>query len=95
MSIAASRQRYTVYDADFQANVLDVASTNGFALPSFTKRVVLNKLMKDYKNIGAFQQADSIANFALNNIGHAQFSLIDWKNQGVKQLLIGGMAYTS
>lgn len=71
-----------IYDVDFQTNVLDVAQTMGYAIPPLEKRLLLNRLMKDMKDIGFFQIQDTLANFALGITGFEQFRMIDWKKTG-------------
>lgn len=71
-----------IYDVDFQTNVLDVAQTMGYAIPPLEKRLLLNRLMVDMKNIGFFQIQDTLSNFALGIAGFEQFRMIDWKKTG-------------
>src|SRR5690606_19425137 len=70
------------YDVDFQTNVLDVAQTMGYAIPSLEKRMFLDQLMRGMKDIGFFQLQDTLANFALGISGFEQFRMIDWKLTG-------------
>lgn len=92
-AIAASRLRSIVYDTDFQTNVLDVAQTAGYSIPPFSTRVILNRLMKDMKNIGFYQLQDTIANFAVGDPFYSSFSIIDWKKTGNIYTPYGGLIY--
>ena len=82
------------YDVDFQTNVLDVAQTMGYAIPPLEKRLLLNRLMKDMKDIGFFQIQDTLTNFALGITGFEQFRMIDWKKTGNVYTPYGGLIYT-
>lgn len=83
------------WDADFQTNVLDVATTNGYLKPSFSTLAAANQLMKDLKSIGLYSLLDTFANFTLNNQYVGSFSLIDWKRTGVLYTTYGGLTYSS
>lgn len=81
------------YDMDFQVNVVDVAVANGFTLPSSTILGYLNQHMLDLKSSGVWNTLDAYAYFALNDTSLWQFSIIDWKRNGVIYTSHGGMAY--
>lgn len=82
-----------IYDVDFQTNVLDVAQTMGYAIPPLENRWLLNRLMKDMKDIGFFQIQDTLANFALGITGYEQFMMIDWKKTGNIYTPYGGLTF--
>lgn len=82
-----------IYDVDFHTNVLDVAQTMGYAIPPLEKRLLLNRLMVDMKNIGFFQIQDTLSNFALGITGFEQFRMIDWKKIGNIYTPYGGLIY--
>jgi len=84
--IAASYVRQDiVYDVDFQTNVLDVISTNGYPMPPRSRRVAANWLMLQLKDpaIDLFDSVDTLALFAWGNPAYYQASLIDWKRTNV------------
>ena len=82
------------YDTDFQTNVLDVAASLKFLLPEKGTCIALDKFMRILKFHGVFQILDTFANFALNNAGLSNFSLIDWKRTGIQYNPQGGVYYT-
>jgi len=85
----------TVYDTDFQTNVLDVAQVNEFEIPPISLLREMNWLMKGMKNIGFYQIQDTLANFALGISGYEQFRMIDWKQTGNIYTPYGGLIYNS
>lgn len=83
----------TIYDVDFQTNVLDVAQTNGIPIPPLVVRNRLNTLMIGKKNIGMYQLNDTLSNFALGISGYEMFRMIDWKKTGNIYTPYGGLIY--
>lgn len=82
------------YDADFEANVLQVAIDNSFYLPSTNILKQANALMLAYKANGTFATRDTLTLFAWNDVNCDELSLIDWKRNGVLYTISGGMVYT-
>ena len=83
------------YRPNFQTNVLDVASSLGYTMPDAARLRYLNDRFKGMEDNGMYAEADSIAQFALNNTSLSSFSLIDWKRTGVLYTISGGMTYTA
>ena len=81
-----------VWDTDFQ-NVMDYATTEGIALPSIAKLKKANNLLVAMKNAGIWSKLDAFVNFAYNDTGADEFSLIDWKRLS-EMTIHGGMVYT-
>src|SRR5690606_1627956 len=84
----------TLFDPDYQTNVLDVAETAGFTLPKYKTLQYQNRLMKDMKNIGFYQIQDTLANFAIGSLGFEQFGKVDWKKMGNIYTPFGGLIYS-
>lgn len=79
--IASSRARTTpfVYDMDFQANVLDTATSEGITMPPESVLKKLNTIFINLKNEGVYADADRLGWHAMGATGYEEFSLIDWK----------------
>lgn len=72
-----------VFDVDFQANVIDVADTNGYLKPSTSKLIILDNLMRGLKDEGLEALGDSFVFKGLNSTALFMFGRIDWFRNGV------------
>lgn len=83
-----------IYDADFQANVIDEITLRGWTMPSVAKLKAKNDLVLAMKANGSWATIKTFADFAWNNPIHNNVALIDWKRKGVLYSAYGGLTYT-